>query len=243
MIGSGLYTNTITGDGNGNISYISSLPTVATVNSSTGEINLVSPGTTVITATRAQTSSYSSVSKNYTLLVTIIGSQGPGGGIVFYDKGVVSDGWRYLEVAPSGWNISSTTDPTAQWKPALTVTSGTSTAIGSGKNNTYSILIGAGYPASALCLGYAGGGFTDWFLPSGLELQEIWWNIVSDHSADNGGRGKSYAGSLGAFSPGIYWSSSGYNSYYAWGQQFDTGYQGYSLSDYTYYVRPIRSFY
>jgi hypothetical protein len=30
-----------------------------------------------------------------------IGEKGPAGGIVFYDKGKVSDGWRYLEAAPS----------------------------------------------------------------------------------------------------------------------------------------------
>lgn len=35
-----------------------------------------------------------------------IGSDGPAGGIVFYDKGSVSDGWRYLEAAPSDFAYS-----------------------------------------------------------------------------------------------------------------------------------------
>lgn len=30
-----------------------------------------------------------------------IGDTGPAGGIVFYDKGEVTDGWRYLEAAPA----------------------------------------------------------------------------------------------------------------------------------------------
>ncbi|GHU02575.1 hypothetical protein FACS1894147_04730 [Spirochaetia bacterium] len=29
-----------------------------------------------------------------------VGDRGPGGGIIFYDKGEFSDGWRYLEVVP-----------------------------------------------------------------------------------------------------------------------------------------------
>jgi len=30
-----------------------------------------------------------------------IGDTGPAGGIVFYDKGSYSNGWRYMEVAPN----------------------------------------------------------------------------------------------------------------------------------------------
>ena len=30
-----------------------------------------------------------------------VGDEGPAGGIIFYDKGEYSDGWRYLEAAPA----------------------------------------------------------------------------------------------------------------------------------------------
>ena len=30
-----------------------------------------------------------------------IGDEGPAGGVIFYDKGEYSDGWRYLEAAPA----------------------------------------------------------------------------------------------------------------------------------------------
>ena len=43
---------------------------------------------------------YSSVITYEVPSVNCIGDKGPAGGIIFYDKGYYSDGWRYLEAAP-----------------------------------------------------------------------------------------------------------------------------------------------
>lgn len=51
------------------VTYSSSVPTVATVNPSTGEVSIVGAGTTVITATAAETNEYFGASASYTINV------------------------------------------------------------------------------------------------------------------------------------------------------------------------------
>jgi hypothetical protein len=45
--------------------------------------------------------------------IYLVGKLGPTGGIVFYDKGDTSDGWRYLEAAPASTEFSE------DWKDAV----------------------------------------------------------------------------------------------------------------------------
>ena len=86
--------------------------------------------------------------------------------------------------------------------------------------------------------------FTDWFLPSKDEMWQMWWNLVSDHSSANSGRGAPYAGSVGGFSTTkVYFSSTEQNAQYAYYQRFSDGLNLYTVKDTTTQrVRPARRF-
>ena len=63
-----------------------------------------------------------------------IGSLGPAGGFIIHDKGLVSDGWRYIEIAPDGW--SGNGDPTTTWGCSGSEINGADGyALGSGMQN------------------------------------------------------------------------------------------------------------
>ena len=157
-----------------------------------------------------------------------IGDKGPAGGWVFYDKGVVTNGWRYLEAAPN--DIGP-----AQWGARGTDVSGTSTAVGTGRPNTQRIVPTLNQVgddgAALLCTSLNINGHTGWFLPSKDELNFMYVNLKVK--------------GLGGFGNGMYWSSSqGGNPYHrAWGQNFINGSQYDSdTKDITYSVRACRQF-
>lgn len=89
------------------------------------------------------------------------GYTGPAGGIVIYDKGYYSDGWRYLEASLTDQSTG------ASWGCTGTLI-GTSDSIGSGKANTVAIVNGCATAgiAAKVCTAYSINGYTDWFLPS-----------------------------------------------------------------------------
>jgi len=155
-----------------------------------------------------------------------IGDAGPAGGFIFYDKGSVSGGWRYLEAAPS----DQTDKNDIQWRNGYDLYIKTSTAVGTGRANTKGIIAaqGSGSYAANLCKNLIIGGFSDWFLPSKDELGLMYANLKK-------------AG-LGGFGEGWFWSSSQNLNDTAWKQRFSDGQQTISVKYNRYAVRVCRAF-
>ena len=152
-----------------------------------------------------------------------IGDRGPGGGIVFYDKGIFEDGWRYLEAAPKDLPERLVWGCWNQWIGDL------SSQIGSGKKNTQLIIAKCPDKKSAayLCAQYRGGGKKDWFLPSEDELTAMYENL---HKAG-----------IGKFSV-QYWSSTEAGAGAAQERCFSDGVAGAVGKDSHMCVRPVRAF-
>jgi len=158
-----------------------------------------------------------------------VGDFGPAGGIIFYDKGVFSGGWRYLEAAPVETEVTS-----IQWGAAYQQNLiGTSTSVGSGKRNTQIIVEHLNRNresgrAAQWCANLDFDGFKDWFLPSKDELDLMYKNLKVK--------------GLGGFGNGWYWSSSQSHTYSAWYQYFSDGSQTTKYKDYSSSVRAVRAF-
>ena len=155
-----------------------------------------------------------------------VGDRGPAGGFIFYDRGFIADGWRYLEAAPA--------DFTAPWGAYDRNVAGTDTVIGSGKRNTQIIAeflnrIGESNRAAQICAAMNVNGYTDWFLPSKEELALMYQNLKQRN--------------LGGFTNDWYWSSSQYSNSDAWFQSFSDGKQlFFNYYYFTFSVRAVRAF-
>jgi hypothetical protein len=183
-------------------------------------------------ATNSNGTAYGNQFSFYTTSFYSVGDTGPAGGIVFYDKGYYSFGWRYLEVAPSGWN-GGTIDPKPIWGCWGTALNGADgTSIGSGEQNTSEIIAGCAEDgiAAKICNDAVINGYDDWFLGS---LEEL--NLLASQS--NSG----WFSNLGL--SGNHWTStefSGNNAYFI--GITSTQSNNSSKNVITVKIRPIRAF-
>jgi TolB-like protein len=151
-----------------------------------------------------------------------VGEAGPAGGLIFYDKGNNSSGWRYLEAAPVEAEFQ------AGWSERSTSVSDIQETIGSGRRNTQLIVdtfrrtAGEWDTAAQKCDDLVYRGFDDWFLPSRAELDQMYGNLKRRD--------------LGDFKNGWYWSSCRHI------QDFTNGNMNPNYIVYAerHYVRPIR---
>jgi hypothetical protein len=122
-----------------------------------------------------------------------VGDTGPGGGTIFYISPTainaatgISSGGRYLEVAPINWSGLSVESTTA-WARVQTSVTGTSSAIGSGAENTRLIntALGTNSLAAKIAADLTFGGRSDWFLPSTLEVKEMYDALYAPNLSGN----------------------------------------------------------
>jgi hypothetical protein len=148
-------------------------------------------------------------------LPSAVGTIGPSGGYIFFDKGEFVDGWQYMEAAPSDIKIEIAPgaiyveDPYGlSWGEFPSVYKDenndkkyivTKSSFGKGKENTASILAaGKGKDSAAKrcddwVVKNGGVDYDDWFLPSSYELSRM-YSVL-------------YRNNKGSFSDYVYWSS------------------------------------
>jgi len=161
---------------------------------------------------------------SYTPSKLTLGQSYQGGKIAYIDNtgkhGLIAAPYDQSPAYPNG----------SQWYNGSWITTGaTGTAIGTGQANTTAIVKaqGSGSYAAKLCDDLVLGGYSDWYLPSRDELNQLYLNQSV----------------VGGFADLNYWSSSEYGYYsFAWLQYFGNGSQYITNKDRTLAVRAVRAF-
>ncbi len=152
--------------------------------------------------------------------VSFVIGQSYGGGIIFYLDGTGQHG---LIAATSDQSIG------AQWGCSGTAIGGTFSAIAMGQTNTTAIVNGCNQAgiAARICDDLVLNGYSDWFLPSLDELNQMCLQKAA----------------IGGFEIyGTYQSSSEHNDIYVWVKSFYQCMQFYNGKNSTYWVRAVRAF-
>lgn len=151
-----------------------------------------------------------------------------GGGVVFY----VYDGGQHGLIARK---FDQSSMGISWWAGDHTYTMARANGVGAGKANTAIIIANQGdgvvdVYAARICNEYSvaidGVTYGDWYLPSKFELNLLYL----ERSA------------VGGFVNAFYWSSTEYNSFNAYYQNFSSGFQSYNDKINKRYVRAIRAF-
>ena len=143
-----------------------------------------------------------------------------GGGVIFWIKakgqhGLIADS---IDLGQAAW-----------YNGTFVITKATGTGIGTGTANTKKIIRSQGSVgtyAALLCAKSTRSGYTDWFLPSKDELNELYERKTQ----------------VGIFINDYYWSSSEYSYTTAWQQNFGDGNQHDDSKYLNAYVRAVRAF-
>jgi hypothetical protein len=224
-------------------------------------------GSTSYTITYSVSGLTSATQSITTASAYLIGSTGPGGGVIYYRS---SSGWTcglaldekcyYLEVAPpalglASWDTDTVNSVSRTWAQSPHQT----TAVPDFGDRTNAQLIGYGYrntqliinqgnsdsttSAAALAQSFRGGGFSDWFLPSRTEGFELCkWHQTGNcdgNAAVNQNQGTGATG----FVRGPYWTSSELSATEGYSRENrQGGHQGGGAKSSTALVRPIRAF-
>lgn len=167
--------------------------------------------------------------------VYVVGDVGPGGGRVFITPstrgnttGLYFEAALFADEVEASWCSSTST-----------LLSALGTDIGTGQSNTTTADATCTSGAIQIASDYANNGFSDWFLPSKDELNELCKYAQKPEGQTSCGGGTPRTG----FSTGLYWSSSEKHEFSAWFQDFNYGNQFNDEKDFNaLYVHPVRSF-
>ena len=157
-----------------------------------------------------------------------------------YGGGVIFHLWKDNAGVEHGLIVALTDQSIYQaWSDVTSIEIGTSAKSSwNGLSNSNAIVGQAGHTSSAakLCLDLVSGGQSDWYLPSIQELNMLWNNYYTV------ARVLSQISGAAQLSNSFYWSSSEYNSNYAWYFGFGNGSSNNLVKYGSLYVRAVRAF-